>query len=271
MAPLAIGLTCLACFGNALADYSLGDARARLAMAMSQGSIKRQATPHNDPSDLALMLLSAALKIPTRTPSRGLLATVMKQAAPVAQPESTESIFEFDDGKHAQPLLGVVKEIIKKSKKSKEDVYFVEDEDAKSHRVTSKHIHCVFPPNRKLQTSVSSAEKLKDYTEIAKLKPGDLGVDIEVLEMAWETLAGEDELSIEAIMNEIDPTMCESPIGKYRAFRILSSDLGQLFFQRLHSHDYHHIEFKPKSQASVISAKQKWCEDAQDAEWCSIR
>jgi hypothetical protein len=196
----------------------------------------------------------------------------MKHADPVALPESTESIFEFDDGKHAQPLLGVVKELIKKSKKSKEDVYFVEDEDAKSYRVTSKHIHCVFPPNRKLKTTVSSAEKLKGYTDIAKLSPGDLGVDVEVLGMAWETLAGEEELSIEAIMNEIDPTMCETPFGKYRAFRILSSDLGQLFFQRLHSHDYHHIEFKPKAQGSVISAKQKWCEDAKnaDAELCSI-
>jgi hypothetical protein len=197
----------------------------------------------------------------------------MKHQAPeTTHIEKEGSIIEFDDGKHARPLLGVVGEVAAKKKKSNDIVYVVMDAKENSHRVSSKHIHCSFPADDKLKASAPTKEKLQDYSAVSKLYPIDLGIDLDLIQMAWEALADEGELSIEAIMSEIDPDLCKTPAGKYRAFRLLSSEIGQLFFKRLHGHDSQHLEFMPKSAKKVQGSKEKWCKEAEwQVDWDGAR
>jgi hypothetical protein len=198
------------------------------------------------------------------------------KAEAVAPALPVGTIFEFDDGKHKESVLGVVTDVVSKSKEKSPPenkcTYEVRDKAAKTYKIHAKNVHIALPPNSNVKPSASSKEKMKDYIEIASLKPIDLGIDPDVLELAWELLADEHEVSVEDIMNQIDPDICETPTGKYRAFRLLSSTIGQIFFKRLHSHDYHHLEFTPKSPEKVQASKEKWCngEAIEAEEWCML-
>jgi hypothetical protein len=240
---------------------------ARRVQSTSRDALQTLDSDSDEQSNLALMLLGAALQVPKHAQIRNSPA-VMK-ATEDYRPASVGSIFEFDDGKHAQPLLGVVLEIETKMKDKKtvgesKCAYKVADKANKQYRVAPKQVHCSFPPNSKLKTSATPEEKLKDYIEIASLKSTDLGVDPEVMELAWEILADEHDVSIEDIMNQIDPDICETPTGRYRAYRLLNSGIGKIFFKRLHSHDYHHLEFQPRTPEKVEASKEKWCNAAAD-------
>jgi len=189
--------------------------------------------------------------------------------------ESLGTVFEFDDGKHVRPILGVVTEAINKGGK-KGASYVVKDVLGGSHTLTPKTIHVAYPPSRTLKSSATIEEQLDEYVQIASLKPSELGVEVEMLELAWEMLSEETTLSATQIMAELDPELCESSAGSYKAYRLLTSDLGQIFFKQLHATDYSHREYKPKAPASVSASKQSWCQavaDGDDAgaeDWCFV-
>ena len=81
-------------------------------------------------------------------------------------------------------------------------------------------------------------------------------VDPELLEIAWEVCAEQpaNGRSPQQILSLIDEKLCKTPIDQYRAFRLLSSDLGKIFFKALSGN-----AFKPKSSSSVRASKDLWC------------
>jgi hypothetical protein len=201
-------------------------------------------------------------------------AAALKQAAADDDEErppliNIGSICEFHDPKHGaghqEPILGVVRTCEHKSKGGMR--LSLEDAQGASHSVQSKAIHIVLPPFKGKE--MDTATQLKDYLAVQAADPTELGVDVDTLELAWEMVATEDRPSFSPkhIMSEIDDKLFQGPVNQYKAFRLLTSDLGKVFFKALSSHMY-----KPKSAKSVSSSKDNWCRDVAEgsnsADWC---
>jgi hypothetical protein len=194
-----------------------------------------------------------------------------------ARLESVGSIFEFDDGKHPHPLLGVVESADIKGKKGA--VYTVRDSSNRQHNVPAKHIHCKFTMDAtvKPMDSTNPDVVLVPYMEVAALEPHMLGIDLESLELAWEMCAEEDAEenhkghSAKSVVSMIDESLYATPVDAYKAYRLLSSSLGKMYFNKLHAHDYAATEYKAKSPQAVADSKQALCaEDAEAPEWCFV-
>jgi hypothetical protein len=183
--------------------------------------------------------------------------------------ESEGTICEFEEGKSKRPMLGVIQSHIKKGSNV---VYQVVDADDRAHTVPSKSLHCVFAANRMTKPGTPNAEILSEYLEASRCKATELGVDVDMLELAWEMCSeeGAPSYSREAIISFIDDALVEGSVQKYKAFRLMSSSLGNIFFNTLHAHDYAHTEYKVKSAVSVTASKESWCAEGsgEAEEWC---
>ena len=147
---------------------------------------------------------------------------------------TTGSICEFEDGK-ARPHLGVVVSVEVGAKKGGA-VYEVADAKDKKHKVYAKNMHAVYPSDPMTKPGTGPAEVLDDYLNVAGCTPTQLGIELELIELGWEVCAEDEaseELSQAAIMGEIDPSYLESPVQQYKAYRLLTSDLGKIFFKQL--------------------------------------
>ena len=85
--------------------------------------------------------------------------------------------------------------------------------------------------------------------------------------MAWELCAELEKpsLSPSSVLSVIDEKLVQGGINKYKAFRLLTSDLGKVFFKALSGNMY-----KPKSGKSVLASKQNWCSSHPNPEWCMV-
>lgn len=190
--------------------------------------------------------------------------------------EPVGTILEFDDGKHAGPILGVVQAA--EAKGSKGAAYRVRDSNDRLYSITSKQIHCRFPPNPMTLPTDPPAVALHPYLEVSRLKSSELGVDLELLELAWDVCAEEgheeglEGHSARAIVAQIDENLYTTPVEQYKTYRLLSSSVGKVFFKQLHTHDYAHPEYKAKTSAAVADSKEALCDDESEAseaaEWC---
>jgi hypothetical protein len=185
---------------------------------------------------------------------------------------SVGSIAEFHDPKHGSgktvPILGIVESSAMKAKGG--EVVTLVDGAGKRHTIASKALHIVLPPSKGKERE--PADILKPYAEIVEKDSLSLGVDPEMLELAWEVCAEEDESSFspKQIVTIIDERMCKSAIDQYKAFRLLTSDLGKVFFKTLSGN-----AFKAKSSASVKASKDAWCHapghgDMYKQEFCFV-
>jgi hypothetical protein len=205
------------------------------------------------------------------------MAQTMKQTKDPSEEEerppliNVGSICEFHDPKHgngqADPVLGVVQTCEHKAKGGMRLTLL--DAFGSTHTIMSKAIHIVLPPYKGKETD--AATQLKDYLDVADNDATDLGVDAEMLELAWEMCAEDDktEFSPKRIVGEIDETLFQGPVNQYKAFRLLTSDLGKVFFKALGNHKY-----KPKNTKSVTASKENWCrsvlEGSNSADWCFV-
>merc|ERR1712166_315336 len=92
--------------------------------------------------------------------------------------------------------------------------------------------------------------------------PGDL-------EMAWELVSDEDKASFtpKFLTSLIDDTFSKAQTDTYRAFRLLQSDMGKIFFRTLGPNEY-----KAKAAKAVQSSKENWCRSLEgEQEWCFLR
>ena len=93
-------------------------------------------------------------------------------------------------------------------------------------------------------------------------------VDPEVLEICYEVAAEEEkELGIKQIANLLDAG--SSPVDIYRTFRVLSCELGKVFFQKAKGHTSH---FNARAKKTVEAAKRSLCGQHGDeyGEFCLV-
>jgi hypothetical protein len=186
---------------------------------------------------------------------------------------SVGSICEFHDPKHgnanAQPVLGIVQSCELKAKGGSRVI--LTDAAGVKHAVAEKALHIVLPPSRGKATE--PADILKDYADVLEHDPTELGIDPELLEMAWSECAESEKAAFtpKSVVSIIDESLAKTPLDLYRAFRLVSSDLGKVFFKALGNN-----EFKAKGEKAVEASKQNWCRAPEhegswdEVEWCFV-
>ena len=114
---------------------------------------------------------------------------------------------------------------------------------------------------------VEPSDILAEYQDVMKLEATELGVDPETLAMAWELCAEspKDVFSPRAILSLVDDSLFKSSIDAYKAFRLLTSDLGKVFFKAINDHEY-----KIKGDKAVQSSKENWCREHQEEGYCLV-
>jgi len=178
------------------------------------------------------------------------------------------SVIEFDDGKHSRSLLGVVQGAQAKAKGGAR--YDVVDAENEVHSVAAKHIHCSFSAKGS-KPGTSPPAILKDFIKVQDEPALGLGIEPEMLELVWmelEAEGGGHGASAAAILGRIDENLTKGSVQQYRAFRLLTSDLGTIFFKALSN-----CMYKPKTAKSVAASKDAWCREpkaAMEEDFCFV-
>lgn len=229
---------------------------------------------------MILFVGTAAMLLPAM---RTQPSTISMMAADAGHPsqmrtESTGTILEFEDEKKKSLHLGVVEAAEVKGKKGA--VYQVRDSSNKLNTVLAKHIRATFASDKMVQPleATNPDVVLPEYVAVSRQAADELGIDLDVLELAWEICLeegheeGHEGHTLGGIVAHVDPSLFETPVDQYRAHRLLSSAMGQVFFKKLHSHDYSHLEYKAKDDKAVASSKESFCkgEQKESAEWCMV-
>ena len=224
---------------------------------------------------VALLPLLSWMPLPGTTIRAAPYALRMKAAPPDA-PEERElpsiaigSICEFHDPKHGagavKPVLGIVQSLEFKSKGGARII--LADAAGGTHTVAEKALHIILPPAK--GKDKEPAEILQDYLKVMEVEDAtNLGVDPELLELAWTECAESEKASFspKSIISMIDASMCKTPVDLYKAFRLVSSDLGKVFFKELGGN-----KFKAKAMKSVKASKDNWCRAPDhEHEWCFV-
>lgn len=111
----------------------------------------------------------------------------------------------------------------------------------------------------------SSKPNAADKGEIAArlsafrdVRDADASVDAEVLEIAWEISSEEENaLRLNAIAELLE--IGSSPVDLYRTFKIMSSELGRVFFKSAKGEA---TKFNARANKAVQAAKQTLCSQA---------
>jgi len=108
---------------------------------------------------------------------------------------------------------------------------------------------------------------LADYSSVMDLEPTQLGIEPEVLEMAWELCEEADEptFSPKTILSLVDDSLFKSSLDAYKAFRLLTSDLGRVFFKTVNENEY-----KAKPAKSVRASKDNYCRAHEELDYCFV-
>jgi len=175
------------------------------------------------------------------------------------------SIVEFHDnyGGEVVPILGIVDSCEHKAKGGIR--VMIMDAAGKMHSVTQKALHIVLPPAK--SKKAEPAEVLKDYAAVMEETSAEELVEPELLELAWSVCAEDsrEAFTPNAILSIIDDSMCKTPLDAYKAFRLITSDLGKVFFKGLGDNTY-----KAKVLKAVDTSKANWCRvpDHQARDFC---
>mmetsp|Transcript_24577 Transcript_24577/g.77010 ORF Transcript_24577/g.77010 Transcript_24577/m.77010 type:complete len:230 (-) Transcript_24577:144-833(-) len=199
-------------------------------------------------------------------------AVFLKEASDEAELPSLHgvgSICEFDEGKqgHARGLLGV---IIKAESKAKGGArYEVLDADGRTHPIKAAQVRATFAASKKLKDPLDAPLVLADYVRVAEKAPTELGVEPEMLEVAWELASEADApLSAKQILGVIDEALCASPVQLFAAYRLLTSEVGRVFFKAIGD------KYKAKAAKAVAASKSALCSaadaDAYGDEFCLV-
>jgi len=192
----------------------------------------------------------------------------VEEAEPAERPEiniAMNSIVEFQDPKQANgaaaAVLGLVRGVEYKAKGGAR-IQLV-DASGATHSIAEKHVHINLGSYKGKLEEV--ADILKEFTAIMATEPTDLGVDPGDLEMAWELASDEGKASFSPkfLLSLGDDTFSKAQTDTYRAFRLLQSDMGKIFFKTLGPNEY-----KAKAAKAVQSSKENWCRSLEaEQEW----
>jgi len=210
---------------------------------------------------LTLPMASALVLLPPVAPITRTAALTMKVAGQEKEEAALSlialgSICEFTaDAPGSFSILGVVSGAQAKAKGGAK--YLLVDAHDKEYHVAGRDIHIALAPTARKSKDNSPAAILAEYESIASQGPSQLGVDPELLEMAWEEVSSEDknaELSPSTILGRVDASLTKGSLAQYKAFRVLTSDIGKIFFKALS-----HGRYKAKAAKSVRATKDTWC------------
>jgi hypothetical protein len=150
--------------------------------------------------------------------------------------------------------------------------YDVIDSEGNKHSIADKAILYAMP----CPSSPAQASKLFDDfckaqdTPLLSLQE-ELEITPELLEMAWEEAAEEDEfddnlLTPDALIQLIH-SHAASAMEKYLAWQLLKTDVAHVFFKEIKDHG-RVVAFKAKTRKAVEAAKAAFCQSHQDNELC---
>ena len=176
---------------------------------------------------------------------------------------------EFHAPKHGNgkttPILGLVEGAEYKAKGGAR--ILIVDAQGGKHAVKENAVHINLGSYKGKQ--VEPALILADWQAVLDTDPMDMGIDPADLEMAWELCseaeADKSTFSAKSILGLIDDSMFKSSVEVYKSFRVLTSELGRLFFKPINDHQY-----KLKAFKAVQASKEGWCRDHSDAEYCIV-
>ena len=196
----------------------------------------------------------------TRRAAVTMFDSDVESDVPQVQLETVGSIVDFGD------QLGIITEAEAKAKGGAR--YSVVTADEVVHSVKGNAIKCTFSPDKSMKSwkEVGAEAVLAPFEQVHSLAPEKMGIEPEDLELAWEFLSEEEsnEFSARSIVKAIDEKLCKSSVDAYRAFRLLSSDLGHVFFKSLSG-----AKFKLKAAKAVQASKDAYCRQ-HDVEFCFV-
>ncbi|KAJ1639765.1 hypothetical protein T492DRAFT_934267 [Pavlovales sp. CCMP2436] len=218
----------------------------------------------------AVALHQPALRVSLRQParvSRVICDARVRDSAILCE----GSICEYVDGK-GRPALGQVQSSKGESRSAKGVMYDVLGPEGRLAVVPAKAIHIAFPPSATSRALAKPAEVLKDFSAALSCKPAELGFDVDLLGLAWEACLEDDVPSHTAkqIFGQIDAALMEGSVAQYKAYLLLDSDIGHVFFRTLHATDFAHREYKVKTAKEVAAGKELWCKANGVAEFCAV-
>mmetsp|Transcript_17810 Transcript_17810/g.54794 ORF Transcript_17810/g.54794 Transcript_17810/m.54794 type:complete len:214 (-) Transcript_17810:105-746(-) len=165
------------------------------------------------------------------------------------------TVVEFVHNKHT--MLGVVEDHMVKAKGGLR--YEIKTADEKVHAgVAPKDINF----------SAAGAKKQLAAKADVLDTAAPLLVDAELLELAYEVAAEDDQvLRVKDVAALLDAG--SDPVDLYRTFRVLSNELGKVFFAKAKGEA---AAFKVRAKKTVEAAKQSLCGNAGDdyADFCLV-
>ena len=168
---------------------------------------------------------------------------------------SKGTVVEFDLNKHT--TLGVIDGHKVKAKGGLR--YEIKTSDGKLHAgIAPRDIHFSAP---------GAKNNLDEMLQVLDTEAPAL-VDPEVLEICYEVAAEEEkELGLQQIASLLDAG--SGPVDIYRTFRVLSCELGKVFFQKAKGHTKH---FNARAKKTVEAAKRSLCGQHGDeyGEFCLV-
>ena len=180
---------------------------------------------------------------------------------------------EFEEKQH-RVHIGKIAEVGHKMKGGTR--YTVEDSDGHRFNIAEKAVHfSINPPN-----SPGPANQLyREFIEAQKASVDELQSQLQIspdiLELAWEEaleygeIVGEHKGVTPDQLIELVHSHAASAIEKYKAWRLLQSDLAHVFFKDIKDHG-RITSFKVKARKAVEIAKQAFCNSHSDSELCFV-
>lgn len=192
-----------------------------------------------------------------------------EEAPPQQQAFAIGTFVEFQEKKRTH--IGKIETVEHKSSGGAR--YKIVDSEGKAFDVADKAVTYAMPcPN-----APGPAQKLFEQFVRAQDAPLDtlqqeLEITPELLEMAWEETANEENESNEltaASLIELVQGHAASAMEKYLAWQLLKTDMAHVFFKEIKDHG-RVVAFKAKTHKAVQAAKEAFCQNHQDSELCFV-
>ena len=186
----------------------------------------------------------------------------------VRQRLSEGTICEFSE-KGGKTFVGVIKSSESKSKGGAR--YELADETGALHSIAEKQLTFV----GKVVEPKNIAKTLGEFADTlhanSKNLCNQLGIDAELFMLAWETAAEEEEgdLYVDGFFQHMLSRKTNSLEERYKAWRLLTSDVGHLFFKELKTNG-RVDHWKAKTVKAVDAAKQQFCASHDEPEFCFV-
>lgn len=149
--------------------------------------------------------------------------------------------------------------------------YDVVDSEGKKFGIADKAILYSMPcPNSPGQAEKLFVEFCQAQDAPAATLEEELEITPELMEMAWEEAAEEDDhLVTAASLIELVQGHAASAMEKYLAWKLLKTETAHVFFKEIKDHG-RVVAFKAKTRKAVDAAKIAFCQSHEDSEICIV-